>query len=252
MSETQFEPAVEGLEEVSVSTGEEEELVLYRQRSRLFRYAREADPPQWKERGTGQVKLLQHQGTKQIRLLMRREKTLKICANHFVSPTMELTENQGSDRAWVWQCPADFAEGELTEETFAIRFRDSEIAAAFKAKFEEAAAINALIHENKTDELEAALAKLTFAAPEEETPEEEEKAPEEAEEAAPEPAPATAATGDAPAFSFGEGAPAGGFKWGGASGDAAKPFSFGDGAAATTFTFGAGEKKEEAEEEKKE
>ena len=46
--------------------------------AKLYRY----DDKQWKERGVGQVKLLQHKVGKRIRLLMRREKTLKICANH--------------------------------------------------------------------------------------------------------------------------------------------------------------------------
>eukprot|EP00003_Mantamonas_plastica_P014412 TRINITY_DN2503_c0_g2_i3.p1 TRINITY_DN2503_c0_g2~~TRINITY_DN2503_c0_g2_i3.p1 ORF type:complete len:136 (+),score=2.53 TRINITY_DN2503_c0_g2_i3:46-453(+) len=50
-------------------------------RARLYRLDKIAK--QWKERGTGTMKLLQHQETKRIRVLMRREKTLKICANHY-------------------------------------------------------------------------------------------------------------------------------------------------------------------------
>jgi Ran-binding protein 1 len=37
---------------------------------------------EWKERGIGQAKLLQHKENKKIRMLMRQEKTLKIRANH--------------------------------------------------------------------------------------------------------------------------------------------------------------------------
>lgn len=225
----QFEPVVNGLEEVKVTSGEEDEEVLYRQRSRLFRYAREADPPQWKERGLGQVKLLQHKENKKIRLLMRQEKTLKIRANHFITPTMELTPNVGSDRSWVWQCPADFAEGELTEETFAIRFKNSEIAAGFKAKFEEGANINKLIHE-QSDELEAALQKLTLAPPEEEEEVVEEAAAEEPKKEE-EPAPVAAE----------EAAPASGFSFASSGTEgAANPFGFGAAASGDTgFTFGA-------------
>ena len=50
-------------------------------RARLWRFA--SDTNEWKERGTGDVKLLEHKETKKIRILMRREKTLKICANHY-------------------------------------------------------------------------------------------------------------------------------------------------------------------------
>lgn len=45
--------------------------------------ATECTPPEWKERGTGEIKLLKHNETGKIRVLMRREKTLKICANHY-------------------------------------------------------------------------------------------------------------------------------------------------------------------------
>ena len=49
-------------------------------RAKLFRFATESS--EWKERGTGDVRLLQHKETKKIRLVMRRDKTLKVCANH--------------------------------------------------------------------------------------------------------------------------------------------------------------------------
>jgi RanBP1 domain len=34
---------------------------------------------------------------------MRRDKTLKICANHFILPWMELKKNANSEKAWVWK-----------------------------------------------------------------------------------------------------------------------------------------------------
>ena len=52
-------------------------------RAKLFRYDGEADPPEWKERGTGDLKFLRHKTSKNVRLLMRRDKTHKICANHY-------------------------------------------------------------------------------------------------------------------------------------------------------------------------
>jgi len=77
---------------------------------------------------------------------MRREKTLKVCANHYISPEFKLQENVGSDRSWVWTCPADFADEKPEEEVFAIRFASPENAKAFKSKFEEAqAAMRALL-----------------------------------------------------------------------------------------------------------
>ena len=53
---------------------------MYR-KCKLYRF--DNDSGEWKERGVGQVRLLQSQDNGKIRLLMRQEKTLKIRANHF-------------------------------------------------------------------------------------------------------------------------------------------------------------------------
>lgn len=131
-----FEPIV-SLPEQEIKTLEEDEEELFKMRAKLFRFASENDPPEWKERGTGDVKLLRHKERGTIRLLMRRDKTLKICANHYITPLMELKPNAGSDRAWVWNAPADFADEEPKPELLAIRFLNAENAQKFKAKFDE-------------------------------------------------------------------------------------------------------------------
>ena len=78
---------------------------------------------------------------------MRRDKTLKVCANHLstfpfvalyqfshshviniVSSEMRLQPNIGSDRSWVWKVPADYADGAPVSETLAIRFANAESA----------------------------------------------------------------------------------------------------------------------------
>lgn len=51
-------------------------------RAKLFRYDSSVEPPEWKERGTGDCKILQHKSKGTCRFLMRRDKTLKICGNH--------------------------------------------------------------------------------------------------------------------------------------------------------------------------
>ncbi|KAJ3284711.1 single stranded nucleic acid binding protein [Borealophlyctis nickersoniae] len=145
-----FEPVMklEQLEEIK--TFEEDEETLFKMRAKLFRFDKGNN--EWKERGTGDVKFLQHRQSKKVRLLMRRDKTHKICANHYVSSDMTLSPNVGSDRSWVWSCLADFAEGEPTAELLAIRFANSENANKFKAKFEEVQKLNAALGGDKSKE----------------------------------------------------------------------------------------------------
>ena len=87
-------------EQVETKTHEEDEDVLFKmwvnldlddrttlsvlmsplRRAKLFRF--DSGSSEWKERGTGDVRLLCHKTTKKVRLVMRRDKTLKVCANH--------------------------------------------------------------------------------------------------------------------------------------------------------------------------
>ncbi|CAL4930508.1 unnamed protein product [Urochloa decumbens] len=124
------------LEEVAVTTGEEDEDVLLDMKSKLYRFDKEGN--QWKERGTGTVKLLKHKETAKVRLVMRQAKTLKICANHLVVASTKMQEHAGSDKSCVWHA-LDFADGELKEEMFAIRFGSVENCKKFKDIVEEIA-----------------------------------------------------------------------------------------------------------------
>ena len=65
---------------------------------------------------------------------MRRDKTLKLCANHAIQPWMQLKPNCGSDRAFVWSVQSDFADEEEKAELLAIRFANPENAKKFKAQ----------------------------------------------------------------------------------------------------------------------
>ncbi|KAH3680609.1 hypothetical protein WICMUC_000229 [Wickerhamomyces mucosus] len=134
-----FEPLVQ-LEKVDVKTNEESEEVLHKVRAKLFRF--DTENKEWKERGTGEVKFLKHKESGKVRILMRRDKIFKICANHFISPDYELKPNVGSDRSWVYNVTADISEGEPEAHTFAIRFGNKENADKFKEEFEAAQEIN--------------------------------------------------------------------------------------------------------------
>uniref|UniRef100_A0A673IAV5 RanBD1 domain-containing protein n=1 Tax=Sinocyclocheilus rhinocerous TaxID=307959 RepID=A0A673IAV5_9TELE len=130
-----FEPVVPMPDLVEVSTGEENEQVLFSHRAKLYRY--DKDLSQWKERGIGDLRILQHFETKRVRLVMRRDQVLKLCANHWIASNMKLEPMKGAEKAWIWSA-FDFAEEQGTVEQLAVRFKLQETADAFKEIFEEA------------------------------------------------------------------------------------------------------------------
>ncbi|KAK9279443.1 hypothetical protein L1049_013122 [Liquidambar formosana] len=134
------------LEEVAVTTGEEDEDAILDLKSKLYRFDKEGN--QWKERGAGTVKFLKHKETGKVRLVMRQSKTLKICANHLVLPTMSVQEHAGNDKSCVWHA-TDFADGELKDELFCIRFGSVENCKTFMEKFQEVAESQQKKEENK-------------------------------------------------------------------------------------------------------
>ena len=153
--QAEFEPLVQ-LDKVEVKSGEEEEEALLAYKAKLYRY--DTAGSEWKERGIGQCRILKHKESGRIRLLMRQEKTLKLCANHLIMPGTELKNHEGNEKAWVWSAP-DYAEEEMKTEVFCIRFGNVERATEFKEKFMEAQAVNEkLIEEADDGEEEAAAA----------------------------------------------------------------------------------------------
>ncbi|NWR28986.1 RBP2 ligase, partial [Tachuris rubrigastra] len=130
-----FEPVVPLPDLVEVTSGEENEQVVFSHRAKLYRYDKDAN--QWKERGIGDIKILQNYDNKQVRIVMRRDQVLKLCANHRITPDMNLQQMKGSDRAWVWTA-CDFADGERKVELLAVRFKLQDVADSFKQTFDEA------------------------------------------------------------------------------------------------------------------
>lgn len=120
--EVKFEPIIQ-LPEVEVPTHEENEDVMLKMRAKLYRFdTTNEEAPEWKERGTGEMKLLRHKQKNSVRIVMRRDKTLRVCANHFITPHMELKPSNGCEKAFVYTVPADFADEILKPECLAIKF----------------------------------------------------------------------------------------------------------------------------------
>merc|ERR1719445_2420291 len=129
-----FEPVIPLPDKVDTKTGEEEETVLYTHRAKLFRYT----GGEWKERGLGDIKILKHEKTGKVRLLMRREQVLKICLNHYVTQQLVSQVQAQDPKSWTWAAQ-DFSDGELQSMTFALRFKTPEISLEFKKALDDAA-----------------------------------------------------------------------------------------------------------------
>ncbi|XP_018578374.1 E3 SUMO-protein ligase RanBP2 [Anoplophora glabripennis] len=120
-----FKPVIPLPEKVDVRTGEEDESVLYCHRAKLFRFV----SGEWKERGLGDVKILQRKDNGKLRVVMRREQVLKICLNHHLTKETEYIPKD--EKSWLFHA-ADFSEGEIAHEQFCIRFKNLEVAQDFR------------------------------------------------------------------------------------------------------------------------
>ncbi|CAH8453831.1 unnamed protein product [Schistosoma turkestanicum] len=131
-----FEPVIT-LPPLTVCNSEENEECLFKQRAQLFRFDAVDDPPEWKERGIGILKILRNKTNGCYRLLMRRDRTYKVCANHYLSKNMYLRPNCSSNRAFVWSTMADFSNEVVKPESLGVRFANSTYADEFRKVFEE-------------------------------------------------------------------------------------------------------------------
>jgi len=90
-------------------------------RAKLFRFEKASS--EWKERGTGEAKILKPESGK-IRLVMRRDKTLKVCANHVsayrATPSLD---PQGSFAPHLWHFDGESALIECLRPSRALSHR---------------------------------------------------------------------------------------------------------------------------------
>ncbi|XP_076811895.1 E3 SUMO-protein ligase RanBP2-like isoform X2 [Clavelina lepadiformis] len=132
-----FEPIIQLPEKVVVPTGEENSEVLFEERAKLYVFD---SGKEWKERGLGNIHVLQDVSSCKIRLVMRREQVLKVCLNHFVTSDMKFAFKEGSDHKVLLWAALDFSDpdkidGEMAQ--FAVRFKSAEIAEHFLLTLEQ-------------------------------------------------------------------------------------------------------------------
>lgn len=127
--EPYFKPLTPLPDVIGVKTGEEDEVKVFSQRATLFRY--NSGTREWKERGTGEMKVLHRVGHGTYRLLLRREQVHKVVCNLLITLDLEILPLNTSEHVWMW-AGMSFAEDTPAVETLAVRFRTPELAARFQ------------------------------------------------------------------------------------------------------------------------
>lgn len=122
-----------------VKSGEENEELIFKMRGRLYRWR----DNEWKERGTGDIKLLRHKTEKRIRFVLRQDKTLKAVSNFMISddPLCVLKSHQGSDKMFFF-IAYDCSEEAPIVEKYVLKLGNADNAKTFKTAFEDAKAFN--------------------------------------------------------------------------------------------------------------
>lgn len=121
---------------VEVKSGEEQfNVLLALQKCKLMRF--DEGENKWKERGQGEVKILESKANNKIHtLLVRREVIGKIGAQHNIVAGMKCQSTPKSDKVVIWSTSADYSDDpEGIPETFLINFPSSEAAEQFKSVF---------------------------------------------------------------------------------------------------------------------
>ncbi|CAG0893952.1 unnamed protein product, partial [Cyprideis torosa] len=126
-----FEPLIPLPPLVRVETGEEGYEDVFCERAKLHRF--DSSTKEWKERGLGELKVQrQTSGPLVARVLMRREKIHKICANFSITPQLELKRFQDKENVVLIPVAADFSEGELAMEMLLVKFKEETQAKRFR------------------------------------------------------------------------------------------------------------------------
>lgn len=130
----------------NVDFGDEKDKCLFAEHVKLLRFDSQAG--EWKEKGTGMLNILRNIGTQRMRIVMRRDKVLSLCANHYITSEMELKAPDDTDKAWLWTA-LDYSNDKTSVEQLSAVFKTKELAAEFKMVFDNC---RASAHDSATKE----------------------------------------------------------------------------------------------------
>ena len=118
-----FTPIIE-LKEVEQEKQIENE--IFSERGLCAKYDEESSS--FKERGRGEIKILQHPETKVTRIVLLRDQVLKLACNHFLMPYIQFKDVNSNEKLVQYTVVKDFALEEEQDKqiTFVMRFNTPE------------------------------------------------------------------------------------------------------------------------------
>jgi len=155
--EVYIEPLVHLKKLAPTDDQEQDEQETFKMRAKLYRYAQdiEGDTMMWKERGVGDLRILRNKSNDTHRVIMRRDKLFKLCANHQLCAGMSLERLQSNEKAFVYNVASECAdEPDGQPETLCVRFRNVEEAGEFEKAFNKACGNHDDDKEEETEESE--------------------------------------------------------------------------------------------------
>jgi E3 SUMO-protein ligase RanBP2 len=116
----EFTPVIPLPPLVEVKLGDENENVIFKQRAKIYRF--DSSVKEWKERGLGEIKILQDKDNPtSVRVVMWREKIGKLACNHRVTGNMKIEFYMENKKVVKWSA-IDHADEEPRPEIFTCRF----------------------------------------------------------------------------------------------------------------------------------
>ena len=137
-------PEVKLPENFEQVTGEENESIIFEKKSKLFTFK----DGEYKERGVGMLKILQHNATKKCRVLMRRDHIFKVCLNSYLK---DMTNVEIVNKFVRFTC-IDFSEEQKPSSgIFLLKFGNPDTLVEFKDLVASANKSNSNNNNNKSD-----------------------------------------------------------------------------------------------------
>ncbi|XP_053201491.1 LOW QUALITY PROTEIN: uncharacterized protein LOC128386481 [Panonychus citri] len=127
-------PTIQMPDIIEVKTGEEDEQPQFTSRAKIFLFSDK--DKEWKERGVGDFKILKNPTNNSYRMLLRRDKVLKIACNQRISSGIKFETMENSENALTW-AGVDYSEEPEKPGKFCIKFKNKDIANEFHSKVED-------------------------------------------------------------------------------------------------------------------